>query len=169
MIAGIPEETGLSSAVAVSKLLKKVLNLEKHILIDRSHRGLTPNEKPRVIVAKLHYYQDCSEVLRQTREVPLRFKGEPSFQTTPQMSPEHWLLLMMSGICFEADMMFDGIMFPAQLQISYKGDSKEFLDPEKAIAYVKFTIQGEETASESNTTFYFFFFFFFWTFLFFLL
>lgn len=40
-IAGVPEETGSSSTVAVSKLLKEILNLERDILIDRSHRGLT--------------------------------------------------------------------------------------------------------------------------------
>ncbi|RXN13471.1 putative transposase element L1Md-A101/L1Md-A102/L1Md-A2 [Labeo rohita] len=80
-IAGIPEETGLSSIVAVFKLLKEVLSLEKGTLINRSHRNLTPkkpNGKPRVIIAKFHYYQDCVEVLCQAREQgPLRYKGEP--------------------------------------------------------------------------------------------
>lgn len=54
-IAGVPEETGSSSTIAVSKLLKEVLNLEKDILIDRSHRGQTPkkpNGKPWVIATR---------------------------------------------------------------------------------------------------------------------
>ncbi|KAL0149069.1 hypothetical protein M9458_055684 [Cirrhinus mrigala] len=100
-IAGIPEETGLSSTVAVSKLLKEVLSLEKDILIDRSHRSLTPkkpNGKTPVIITKLHYYQDCVEVLCRAREQgSLRYKGK-------------------------RDVRY-GIMFPARFQISYKADN----------------------------------------------
>ncbi|KAL0147726.1 hypothetical protein M9458_056965, partial [Cirrhinus mrigala] len=85
------------SIVAVSKLLKEVLSLEKDILIDRSHRSLTPkkpNGKPRVIIAKLHYYQDCN-------------KGRSDTKTTPRVWPEWGLLSMMFGICSEANVMFD--------------------------------------------------------------
>ncbi|KAL0153991.1 hypothetical protein M9458_050704 [Cirrhinus mrigala] len=148
-----PEETGLSSIVAVSKLLKEVLSLEKDILIDRSHRSLTPkkpNGKPRVIIAKLHYYQDCVEVLCQAREQgPLRYKGEPI-----AIFPDYTASVARVGAAFndvrnllrgKRDVRY-GIMFPARFQISYKGDSKEFLDPEKAMAYVKSMIQNEETA-----------------------
>ncbi|KAL0148812.1 hypothetical protein M9458_055821, partial [Cirrhinus mrigala] len=48
-IAGIPEETGSSSTVAVSKLLKEVLSLEKKHPNpkDHSHRGLTPKRTPK--------------------------------------------------------------------------------------------------------------------------
>ncbi|KAL0148426.1 hypothetical protein M9458_056236 [Cirrhinus mrigala] len=152
-IAGIPEETGLSSIIAVSKLLKEVLSLEKDILIDRSHRSLTPkkpNGKPWVIIAKLHYYQDCVEVLCQAREQgPLRYKGEPI-----AIFPDYTASVARVRATFndvrnllrgKHDVRY-GIMFPARFQISYKGDSKEFLDPEKAMAYVKSMIQNEETA-----------------------
>ena len=78
-ILNIPETPGSSSPVAVAKLLKDVLNTEKDILIDRSHRGLQakkPDGKPRVIVAKVHYFQDCVEILRRARESgPLYFNG----------------------------------------------------------------------------------------------
>lgn len=149
-IVGIPEETGSSSTVAVSKLLKEVLNLEKDILIDRSHRGLMPkkpNGKPRVIVAKLHYYQDCVKVLRRAREQgPLRYKGEPI-----AIFPDYTASVARARAAFNdvrnllrgrRDVRY-GLMFPARLRISYKGDNKEFLVPEKAMAYVKSTIQGE--------------------------
>ena len=39
-----------------------------------------------------------------------------------------------------------GIIFPARLRISYNGDNKEFLDPEKAMAYVKTIIPSAEIA-----------------------
>ncbi|KAL0147731.1 hypothetical protein M9458_056970 [Cirrhinus mrigala] len=149
-IAGIPEETGWSSIVAVSKLLKEVLSLEKDTLIDRSHRSLTPkkpNGKPRVIIAKLHYYQDCVEVLRE--QGPLRYKGEAI-----AIFPDYTASVARAWAAFndvrnllrgKRDVRY-GIMFPARFQISYKVDSKEFLDPEKAMAYVKSMIQNEETA-----------------------
>lgn len=80
-IVGVAEEPGSCSTDSVSKLLKEVLRLDKDILVDRSHRGLAPrkpNGKPWVIVAKLHYCQDCIEVLRRAREGgPLRYKGDP--------------------------------------------------------------------------------------------
>lgn len=152
-IAGVSEETGSSSTAAVSKLLKEVLNLEKNILVNRSHRGLTPkkpNRKPRVIVAKLHYYQDCAEVLCRAREQgPLRYRGEPI-----AIFPDYTANVARARAAFNdvrnllrgrRDIRY-GIMFPARLQISYKGDNKEFLNPEKAMSYVKSTIQGEEMA-----------------------
>ncbi|ROI15648.1 hypothetical protein DPX16_20186 [Anabarilius grahami] len=48
--------------------------------VDRSHRSLrplAPGGKPRVIEAKLHYYQDCIEVLRGARsQAPLWYNGD---------------------------------------------------------------------------------------------
>lgn len=79
-ILNIPETPGSSTPLAISKLLREVLKMDKDVLIDRSHRGLRArgqeDGKPRVIVAKIHYYQDCVEVLRRAREIgPLRFQG----------------------------------------------------------------------------------------------
>lgn len=66
-IVGVAEELGSASVESVSKLLSEVLKMDKVILVDCLHhslRPLTPGEKPPVIVAKLHYYQDCVEILR---------------------------------------------------------------------------------------------------------
>lgn len=55
-ILGVPETPGSSSTTSVSKLLRDMLQLDKDVLIDRSHRSLAPRKpggKPRVIVAKL--------------------------------------------------------------------------------------------------------------------
>ncbi len=79
-ILGVAETDGSSSTVSVSKLLKESLQLEKDVLVYRSHRSLAPrgpDGKPRAIVAKLHYYQDCVEVLRRARSrALLKFNRE---------------------------------------------------------------------------------------------
>ncbi|KAI2646588.1 Transposon Ty3-G Gag-Pol polyprotein [Labeo rohita] len=101
--------------------------------LDRSHRSLTPkkpNGKLRVIIANLHYYQDCVEVLRRAREQgPLRYKGEPN-----AIFPDYTASVARAWAAFN------------------DGDSKDFLDPEKAMAYVRSMIQNEETANRFTTT-----------------
>lgn len=66
--------------MSVSRLLRETLQLEKDVLVDRSHRRLAPRRsdgKSRAIVAKLHYYQDCVEVLSRARtQALLRFNEE---------------------------------------------------------------------------------------------
>uniref|UniRef100_A0A671PGK8 L1 transposable element RRM domain-containing protein n=1 Tax=Sinocyclocheilus anshuiensis TaxID=1608454 RepID=A0A671PGK8_9TELE len=44
-IIGVPEENP-STTVAISKLLKEALNIDKDIIIDRSHRPLQPRPRP---------------------------------------------------------------------------------------------------------------------------
>lgn len=150
---GVAEEPGSGSTAAVSKLLKEVLHLEKEILVDRSHRGLTPgkpNGKPWVIVAKLHYYQDCVDVLRRAREQGLlRYNGEPVAifrdYTTRVARARAAFNNVRNLLRGRRDISY-GILFPAQLRISYNGVDMEFLDLGKALAYVKDTIP---TAAEA--------------------
>ena len=70
-IIGIPEDD--PNAANVSKLLMEAFSLGKEPLIDRSHRALAPKpapgNRPRAIVARLHYYTDCNEILRKAREL----------------------------------------------------------------------------------------------------
>lgn len=71
-IVGVPEGQSSCSMTAVSVLLKEAFQLEKAPLLDRVHRTLQPPPKqgapPRAIVARLHYFHDCSIVLRLARE-----------------------------------------------------------------------------------------------------
>ncbi|KAJ8386338.1 hypothetical protein AAFF_G00174350 [Aldrovandia affinis] len=80
-IMGVSETNGSSSTASVLKLLKEALQLDKDVLVDHSHRSLAPKRhggKPHAIVAKLHYYQYCVEVLSRARaQAPLRVKGQP--------------------------------------------------------------------------------------------
>ncbi|KAJ8396740.1 hypothetical protein AAFF_G00015780 [Aldrovandia affinis] len=78
-ILNVAEGPGSASPTAVSKLLREAVHLDKDLVIDRSHRSLQPKHpsgKPRAIIAKLHYYQDCADILRRAREAgPLQFNG----------------------------------------------------------------------------------------------
>lgn len=80
-ILGITDDSNSSSTTSVSKMLKEVLQLDREIIVDCSHRSLMPkraDRKPCAIVAKLHYYQECVEILRRARnQAPLRFNGKP--------------------------------------------------------------------------------------------
>lgn len=146
-IIGVPETDGWSSTTSVSKLLKEALNMDREVLVDRSHRGLGPKRsdgKPRVIVAKLHYYQDCVEVLSRARtRAPLRSNGG-----TIAIYPDYTTSVAKARAAFTGvrkmlrnrqDVRY-GIMFPARLRITHNGVEKEFTDADKAMAYVKKTI-----------------------------
>lgn len=70
-IIGLSEQCGTVTAASTSALLKEVLNLDKAPLIDHAHRSLNPKpkpgERPRPIIARLHYYADCVDILQRAR------------------------------------------------------------------------------------------------------
>ena len=143
-ILGVPETSGSCSTSAVSKLLSEVLQLDKEVIVDRSHRSLAPKRtdgRPRAIIAKLHYHQDCVQVLARARSsAPLRFNGEtimifPDYTASVAKARAAFtevrkLLRNRQGVRY-------GILFPARFRISYKGEDKEFTDADKAMAFVK--------------------------------
>ena len=143
-ILNVPETPGSNTPTAVSKLLREVLKIDKDVLIDRSHRGLQPRNqdgKPRVIVAKVHYYQDCADILRHARESgPLRFNGTdisifpdypPSVvQARSAFSEVRRLLRGRDGVKY-------GLLYPARLRITYNGTEKRFQNAGEAMTYVK--------------------------------
>ena len=143
-ILNVPETPGSSTPTAVSKLLREVLKVDKDVLIDRSHRGLLPRNqdgKPRVIVAKVHYYQDCVDILRRARDFgPLRFKG-----TDVSIFPDYPPSVVQARSAFGEvrrllrgrDGVKYGLLYPARLRITYNGAQKRFQDPGEAMAYVK--------------------------------
>lgn len=143
-ILNVAEGPGSSSPDSVSKLLKEVLEIDREILVDRSHRGLQPKQpggKPRVIVAKLHYYRDCVEILRRARETgPLRFKGStilifPDYP--PSVARARSAFNDVKKLLRGRDGVRYGILHPAKLRITYNGNEKDFCDPEEAMTFVK--------------------------------
>lgn len=87
-LVGIPEDFSTSStATAISSLLKETLKLEKEPLVDRAHRTLQPKpkpgERPRPIIARLHYHTDCVDILRKARAQQRMKFGDTSFSIFP--------------------------------------------------------------------------------------
>ena len=70
-IVRIPESPGSCSTSAISALLKDAFNLEKAPLVDRSQRSIQPAPQgggpARTVIAHLHYYKDCNDILRRAR------------------------------------------------------------------------------------------------------
>lgn len=150
-IIGVPETPDSSTTTFVSKLLTEVLQLDKELLIDRLSRSMGPKKpgrKPCAIVAKLHYYQDCVEVLQRTRtRGPLRFNGEPII-----IFPDYTATVAKARPAFTEvrKLLRDwyGILFPAWLRVTYRGEDMEFTDPDKAMTYVKKNIIPPTEAGE---------------------
>lgn len=139
-------------ALSVSKLLREALQLDKDVLIDRSHRSLAPRKpggKPRAIVAKLHYFQDCVEVLNRARtRAPIRYNGEsiaifPDY--TSRVAKARAAFTEVRKLLRNRQNVRFGILFPARLRVTHNGEEKEFTDAEKAMTYVrKHIIPAEE-------------------------
>lgn len=145
-IVGVAETDGSSSTAAVSSLLKETLQLDRDVLVDRSHRSLATrqNGRTRAIIAKLHYHQDCAEILSRVRTVardrkPLTFNGQriaifPDYATSvakarAAFTEARKLLHNCQGVRF-------GILFPARLRITHNGEEKEFTDAAEAMTYI---------------------------------
>lgn len=172
-ILNVPEEAGPGAPSFVTKLLTEVFGLDKEVLVDRSHRvsraQLPTNakgkrkadkreadeQKPRPIIAKLHYFQDCVEILRLAKEAgdSLRYE-EVAISIFPDYPPSvararaafNDVKHLLRG---REDVRY-GVLYPAKLRITFKGTRKDFLDPRQAMSYVKSNIVVEETPSSSD-------------------
>lgn len=151
-ILNVPETPGSSTPAAVSKLLKEVLKLDKDVLIDRSQRGLQARRtdgKPRVIVARVHYYQDCVDILRRARESrPLQFKGAaisifPDYP--PSVAQARSAFNEVRRLLRGQDSVKYGLVYPARLRVTHNGTERQFQSPVDAMAYVKTKILQDVT------------------------
>lgn len=92
-----------------------------------------------MIVAKLHYFQDCVEVLSRARtHAPLRYNGEtvaifPVYTARAARDP----FTKVRKLLHNRQNVRFGILFPAHLRVIHNGEEKEFTDAEKAMTYVK--------------------------------
>ena len=124
--------------------------MDRDIKIDRSHLSLVqwkPGDKPRVIIAKLHYDGDAAEVLRRARDrAPLSYSRRrvaifPDYTSSVAKARAAFtdvrkMLRGRQGVRY-------GLLYPARLRISYKNEEKEFLDPREALEYVRKEIISE--------------------------
>lgn len=143
-ILNVAEDPGACTPASVSKLLKDTLKMDKDILIDRSHRTLQAKRadgKPRAIVAKLHYYQDCVEILRRVRETgPLHHNGATIFifpDYPPSVARARSAFNEVRKLLRGKDGVRYGILHPARLRITHNGTEKQFQDAAEALTYVK--------------------------------
>lgn len=143
-IVGVPETPGSSSPAAVAKLLAQVLQLEKEPIIDRSHRGFVKRntgDRSRVIIAALHYHQECAEILRRARSrAPLHFNGGPVNifpDYTASVARARAAFTEVRGLLRGREGVRYGLLFPARLRITHGEEDKVFADPGKAMDYVK--------------------------------
>lgn len=143
-ILNVPETPGSSTPANASKFLKEVLGMDKDVLVDRSHKGLQARRsdgKPRVIVAKLHYFQDCVEVLHHARESgPLRFKGTaislfPDFP--PAVAKARSAFNKVRRLLHGRDGVRYGLSYPVRLRVTHNGTERQFQNPEDTMVYMR--------------------------------
>ena len=144
-IIGLPEEFGAVNATTVFALLKDALALGKEPVVDRAHRFQQPKPKPgerhRPIIARLHYYADCADILQRAR-TQRQFKVKDS---TISIFPDFTARTAKARAAFTdirrqlrgiPNIRF-GLLHPARLRIT-KGDAtREFTSPEDAAAFVE--------------------------------
>ncbi|KAJ0064824.1 hypothetical protein NL108_015655 [Boleophthalmus pectinirostris] len=142
-ILGLPEENGPVTTASVSALLKEAFGLDELPLVDRAHRS--PQSKsggrPRPIVARLHYYSDCADVLRRARaQQRIKIKDAtisvfPDFTTRTSKARAAFndVRRQLKDI---PDVRF-GIVYPARLRITSKGVTREFTSPGEANVFMK--------------------------------
>ncbi|KTF86596.1 hypothetical protein cypCar_00049370 [Cyprinus carpio] len=130
----------------------------KDVKIDRSHRAFAPKkprdtERPRVIIAKLHYDGDAADILRRAKDQsPLIYNGKriaifPDY-TTSVAKARAAFTDARKALRGRRDVRF-GLLYPARFKITYKEDSKEFSDAVKAMDYIKKTILATTTETET--------------------
>lgn len=147
-VVGISEdiEAGNPSRF-IAEFFSEVLgeeNFDSPILIDRAHRTLAPKpragERPRAMIARLHYYTDREKILQLSRSKGnLFYKGSP-VHIFPDMSPEVSKLrasfnpvkvkLRNAGIPYS-------LYYPAKLIITVDNTKHSFTDPRTAENFIK--------------------------------
>ena len=155
-VTGLGEREGSSSPTAISKLLKELINDQKEFLIDRSHRGLAPGRdgKPRVVVAKLHYDQDCAEVLRHARQHgPYQYEGQTIHIFPDRTSRDAKTFASFNDVRLRLknrDNARYGFLHPNRLRITIDGTTREFKDPAKAMEFVNHKLPTSESTDAAD-------------------
>lgn len=142
-ILGVPENH-IPSCDYVTNLLTEAFKMTTPPLVDRAHRSLAPKpgpgERPRAIVARLHYYSDCVSILRSAREQQRIAVRDMNISIFPDYTAKtararaafndvRRQLRDIEGIRF-------GILHPGKLRITYRGVQRDFTSPGEAKAYI---------------------------------
>lgn len=153
-IAGIEERPGSSSQQAVANVIREVLQMDRNIKVDRSHRTLTVKrpghqETTQVIIAKLHHDRDAAEIVRRAQKrAPVIHNGHriaffPDY--TASVPKARATFMEVRKVLQGRRGVRYGLLYPARLRLTYQNEEKEFLDPQKAMEYIQNTIVPTET------------------------
>lgn len=129
----------------VTRLLPELLgpnNFSKPIKIDRAHRSLRPkppdNERPRVIIAKVHNDRDLANIFRLSRQhAPLHYRGGRVFifpDYTAEVSSQRQAFNNVKKKLTDAGAKCS-LRFPAKLQVVYNNEVKVFNTPSDAESF----------------------------------
>ena len=147
--------THSSSPAAVSELLKKVLNLDRDIVIDRSHRGFPVKGmegKPRVIVAKIHYYQDRVDIIKRARQSgPLHFEGNIisiNEDFPPPVAKARLKYREVKRLLRERGCKDYGIIYPSRFFIKHDGGERQFQNADEAMEYARINVEPASATPE---------------------
>uniref|UniRef100_A0A8C5H531 L1 transposable element RRM domain-containing protein n=1 Tax=Gouania willdenowi TaxID=441366 RepID=A0A8C5H531_GOUWI len=150
-IIGIPEDANIAPN-ALAGMLKEAFGLDAAPRLDRAHRTLQPKPKPgqrpRAVIARLHYFSDSVDILRKARElrnVKIRDMTIAVFpDLTAKTARERAAFNNVRRRLREIPDLRFGILHPACLRVTYKGVEKEFKTPEEADAYLdKLKVDGD--------------------------
>ncbi|KAL7395108.1 hypothetical protein ABVT39_010257 [Epinephelus coioides] len=158
-IIGVPEDEPTSlSAAGVSKLLMEAFSLNEEPLVDRAHRSLMPKpkpgERPCAIVAKLHYFSDCSIILKKARELQRVKLCNMTISIFPDHSARTAARAAFNDVrrqLCEIEGVRFGLLYPARLRVTYGGQQRDFMLPEEATVFIK-KITSETLSSCSVMT-----------------
>ncbi|CAL1615555.1 unnamed protein product [Knipowitschia caucasica] len=143
-IVGYSEQNGAINANTVSIMLIEAFGLDKPPLIDRAHRSPPqplPGGRPRPIIARLHYYADCVDILRRARAQQRIKMGEEVISVFPDYtSSTSRARAAFNDVRRQLKVIPDirfGIVHPARLRITSNGITREFTSPGEANVFVK--------------------------------
>lgn len=161
-IVGLAEgsEKGMDTGKFVSELLKDALSLEEYPLVDRAHRVMRrnadgDNPPPRALIARLHYYQDVSKVLKRAADLrELSFNGQ-SIHIFPDFPPDvvkrraefkraRELLRDQPGVRY-------GMLYPAKLRVTFHGKETVYTNAREACKFAERHF-GNKTAQDQPTS-----------------
>lgn len=145
-IIGLSEQHGPVTAISISTLLKDAFKLDKEPVVDRAHRSLNPKprpgERPRPVIARLHYYGDCVDILQRARNEQRVRIGD----STISVFPDHTARTAKARAAFnevrrqlrDIPGIRYGLLYPARLRITTSGGvTKDFTTPGEAAVFVK--------------------------------
>lgn len=143
-IAGLPENIEKGNPTRfVSELLPSLLgesNFPRGVKVDRAHRiGPIGNNRPRVMIARIHHDSVKTEILRLSRnQSPLSFDSSrisifPDFPAEVSTQRKQFdgvrEKLRAKGIKY-------GLLYPARLILTHEKTKKIFSSPQEAESYI---------------------------------